>query len=271
MKKKKNLLIIPGVIIIVIVSILYVFLFGGSSDKISTSKQKEINEAIATFDVDTLSDYTEDGVTIDMPPTGESSQMGSGVSDSEELVEYKEVYDEELAIYNNFYEENTAITTGDIVYNETEKRYEQKVTINSYSIMGYSIIFNDLMLFYIEALSKYYEENNMELTDMTLEIFTPIKVLALKYTNDYFSNEEERFEKEVTLIWEKDENGKWKCEDLGAEINSLLDPEKISEPENGEDVTVKFDKYHAIAVDIWESIIFDEDWNVANPLAVMQK
>lgn len=274
MKKKRIVISLLLVFIIIIIIVILVQNNNKPLEEMSLEEQKEISNAIVDFNVDSLDKYVEEDMQI-VAPIGDDSQIDAPISDSEELVEYKKIYETEQDNYHKYYEEKTNINVGEVLYNEDQKRFEQKLSINSYSLMGYNIVFNDLLLFYMEALGNKYLEQGVEpgSMELTLDVYTPMKTLAIVYANDYFLTKDDTYNREVVLIWEQDRNGEWKCDNLNTELNNLIDPEGIGQlaETNEENGTALFDKYHAISVEIWESIINDPDWDIFNPIKMLLK
>jgi len=263
---KKKVLVISGLCILMLF-VLFFSITYYSKNTITNNDEKKIKENISSYNISELIKYTDEKIEL-LTPIGENSQMSIPVSNKEEYKKYKNVYDSEIEKYNNYYEEKTKIEYSNMIYDKNDEVYKQTVNVSSFSTMGYSIFYNDLILYLLDDCKTVYFEEHGEIESMeiTEEIDTKLRTLAVKYTNDYFLQNREIFEVEIEMQWVK-KDGELICQNVNEILSKMFDPEQISYNNDGK--TDGYEKYHDIAYSIWQDIKANPEWNKNKPLEII--
>ena len=272
MKNNKKAMIGILVIIVLVVIGIVIWLLSPSKapeneKEVSQEKQEEVLDFITSGNGEKeLQKYSEEDLSNVMTSIGSSSQFEDEMTTNPKVKEYTTQYKKEYETLQEKYMENTNYEVSNKYYDETQKKYFQEIRLDSYSIMGYSIVYNDLLYFLMDKLANAYENQNVSAAaaeDWAL-VDAKIRSIALTLTNQHFESYfDERYTITVTLEWEY-KNGEWICNNLATVINSLADPEGISTT----DGTEGYDKWHIIASGIMDAYESGSTFHVNNPLSI---
>lgn len=267
MKKNKKAMITISVIAVIAVLIGFLYLnIKSDKKKFDKETQTAIIDSISNWDLNLLNEYSDEKINL-IPPIGENSQMFDELSNSKKVKEFVAVFKKEREKQEEFYKKNTSIKQKDIVFDKDKNRYTQTILISSYSLTGYNIVYNDLLWYCMDLLANSYTEKGItkENAEPFDEIDAMFRAYAIVKTNEHLDVFNEKFEREISLIWNfDDKNNKWVCENLNTELNNLIDPERIVT----NDTTELFDKYHTIAYKIMDEISNDKNFDPLNPFNI---
>lgn len=272
MKNNKKAMI--GILVIIVLVIIGIVIWLLSPSKapenekeVSQEKQEEVLDFITSGNGEKeLQKYSEEDLSNVMTSIGSSSQFEDEMTTNPKVKEYTTQYKKEYETLQEKYRENTNYEVSDKYYDETQQKYFQEIRLDSYSIMGYSIVYNDLLYFLMDKLAIAYENQNVsaEASEDWALVDAKIRSIALTLTNQHFESYfDERYTITVTLEWEY-KNGEWICNNLATVINSLADPEGISTT----DGTEGYDKWHIIASGIMDAYESSSTFHVNNPLSI---
>ncbi len=272
MKNNKKAMIGILVIIVLVAIGIVIWLLSPSKapeneKEVSQEKQQEVLDFIESGNGEKeLQEYSTEDLSNTITAIGSSSQFEDELTTNPKVKEYTTQYKEEYETLKEKYKQNIQYETGNKYYDEVQQKYFQEIKVSGYSIMGYSIVYNDLIYYLMEKLAISYENQNVSQSaaeDWAL-VDAKIRAIALTLTNNYFESYfDEDYTKTVTLEWEY-KDGEWICNNLASAITIMTDPEGILTTEG----TAGYDKWHVVASGIMDAYESSSTFHVNNPLAI---